>query len=117
MDSIEKISRICLVAADQSYWAEIPRNTTLAPYLDSGADGDRYPNSMPATFYDPVYTGLSEWRVYLRIDDTSTGFGATIYRRGSASSKADFMVALQGTRGPSAQDWGGNLVMCPRNNW
>ena len=108
MDGIEKLSRLSLVACDQSYDALVAKGVSkLAPYLDSGA-GDIAPNTMPASFYDPVYVGLNDWTVFDRIDDAQTGFGATIYTR-VANDKTDFMVALQGTRGPSAQDWNGNL--------
>ncbi len=107
MDGIEKLSRSSLVACDQAYQAAISNGTVLAPYPDSGA-ADAYPNTMPASFYDPVYVGLSGWTVFDRVDDPQTGFGATIYKR-VADGKTDFMVAMQGTRGPNAQDWYGNV--------
>ena len=120
MESIEKLSRICLVACDQSYWGgslsntpdqdgPIETGTVLEPHPDSGVDVDVFPNIMPATFFNPVSTGLSEWLVFDRHDDPQSGFGATIYRRINTVGTADFMVAFQGTRGPSTQDWNSNL--------
>ncbi|HSD70455.1 MAG TPA: VCBS domain-containing protein [Woeseiaceae bacterium] len=110
MDSIEKLSRFTLVASDQAYRSGIATDGSvfLAPHLDSPGI-DLFPNTMPASFFDPVFTDLSAWKIIDRIDDPSTGFGATTYRRVNADGKVDFMVALQGTRGPNAQDWGGNL--------
>ena len=58
--------------------------------------------------YDPVSIGLSDWKVEQRVDDPRTGLGYTIYKRINGS-KTDYMVAMQGTRGPSAQDWISNL--------
>lgn len=109
MDSIERLSIFTLVASDQAYWKDMPEQTVLAPYPDSG-ELDLYPSTMPAQFYDPMYVGLSEWKVAKRIDHAATGFGATIYTRDRSDGKTDFMVALQGTRGPNLQDWSGNLV-------
>lgn len=107
MDTTEKLSRYSLVACDQAYNSQVVNNvTSLAPYLDSPGT-DTPPNTMPASFYDPMYVGLNDWTVFDRIDDPRTGFGATIYKR-VANGKTDYMVAMQGTRGPSAQDWLGN---------
>ena len=115
MDNIEILSRYGLVASDQAYYAGIPENGSmwLMPFPDSGSL-DSYPNTMPAHFSDPVYVNgspvyldLGAWRVFDRIDDPLTGFGATIYKR-VADGKTDYMVALQGTRGPSMEDWFGN---------
>src|SRR3989442_9312951 len=108
MDSIEKLSKFCLVACDQSYQPDIQIGVSLSPYFDSGAI-DIYPNTMPASFFDPVFVGLSQWRVADRVNDTATGFGATIYKRTNSDGKVDFIVGMQGTRGPSPQDWSGNL--------
>jgi hypothetical protein len=110
MDGIEKLSRFSLVACDQSYLDHIAKGAPLAPHLDSGDDDRNALNTMPASYSDPIYTGLADWTVFDRVNDPVTGFGATIYKRINAAGKTDFMVALQGTRGPSAQDWAGNLA-------
>lgn len=108
MDHIEILSRYGLVASDQAYYAGIPKNGSmwLMPFTDSGST-DSYPNTMPAHFADPVYAegspvylDLGAWRVFDRIDDPRTGFGATIYKR-TEDGTTDFMVALQGTRRPA----------------
>ncbi len=120
MESVEKLSRLCLVACDQSYWGGPLSNTldengpiavdvVLAPHADSSVDMDVFPNTMPGTFYNPISTGLSEWKVFDRQDDAQSGFGATTYQRFNTDGTVDHMVAFQGTRGPSAQDWNGNL--------
>lgn len=120
MESVERLSRICLVACDQAYWGgpqsntpnalgPITAGTVLAPYADSGGATDLFPNALPAAFFNPISTGLSEWTVIDRTDDPETGFGATIYKRSNLDGTADFLVAFQGTRGPNAQDWQGNF--------
>ncbi len=102
MDAINKLSAECLVACDQSYNASLQKGNYLDQYTDGGVD------RMPATYYDPVSIGLSDWKVDQRIDDPKTGLGYTIYKRINGT-KTDYMVAMQSTRGPSAQDWIGNL--------
>src|SRR5215207_7721143 len=107
MDGIERLSSFTLVACDQAY--DTTPNSSLEHYPDSfGMPGDLYPASMPARFYDASRVGLSEWHTLERINDSTTGFGATIYAR-ARDGKTDYMVALQGTRGPNPQDWAGNL--------
>ena len=103
MDSIDKLSAECLVACDQSYQAGIARGTHLDQYLDGG--DVPLVTTMPSAFYD---MGVTDWVVDFRRDDLQTGFGATVYKRISGA-KTDYMVAMQGTRGPSAQDWNANL--------
>lgn len=102
MDAVNKLSAECLVACDQSYNASLQPGNFLDQYPDGGVD------RMPAIYYDPVGIGLSDWKVEQRVDDPQTGLGYAIYKRINGTKK-DYMVAMQGTRGPSAQDWIGNL--------
>ena len=113
------LTKILLVACDQSYWGgpesntqdprgSITGGTPLAPYLDStGPGGDASQNTMPSEWNN---LGLSSWVVFKRYDESATGFGATLYRKENADGSADYIVAMQGTRGLNIQDWGGNLI-------
>jgi hypothetical protein len=60
MDNIEKISRFCLVASDQSYQSQVAvdGSVSLAPYPDS-LGNDLFPNTMPPSFIDPVLFAIT----------------------------------------------------------
>ncbi len=100
-----------IVADDQSY------NGPTSPYYSAalmsvGApltefkDGDSA-NLMPGGWQPD----LAGWTVDKRYDESATGFGAVIYKKPSGDGTTfDYIVALQGTRGPNAQDWHGNLT-------
>lgn len=91
-----------LVADDQSYNRSATPDEALAPFTD----GDTV-NLMPGGWHDD----LTGWAVARRFDDPDTGFGAVVYKKPNGDgSKFDYIVALQGTRGPNAQDWHGNLT-------
>ena len=124
MDTITQarsdLSKVLLVACDQSYWGgpqtntpdthngPITPGTPLDKYLDSSGSGaDVFPNTMPNEWNS---LGMGQWIVQERFDDPITGFGATLYRKSNTDGSRDFIVAMQGTRGPNFQDWGGNLV-------
>ena len=62
---------------------------------------------MPSTWQS---SGLDGWVAVRRYDDSTTGFGATLYRKANADGSSDYIVAMQGTRGRNLQDWGGNLI-------
>ncbi len=91
-----------LVADDQSYNNSPTEGAPLAEFTD----GDNI-NLMPGGWKDD----LTGWTVARRFDDPDTGFGAVVYKKPSGNgTKFDYIVALQGTRGPNAQDWHGNLT-------
>jgi len=120
------LTKILLVACDQSYQPgpgsnAPPANGTvirvgdpLQPYPDNDATIDGgFNNQMPAQWYDLQLadgTRFTDWRVEQRFDDRYSGFGATVYSRVAGDGKRDYIVALQGTRGPNIQDWSGNLI-------
>src|SRR5690242_17033075 len=103
------LSKTLLIACDQSYKANIEAVSVLAPQQDSSEFGDLFPNTMPPNWSN---LDLSSWTVVPsgRTDIPQTGFGATIYGKQIADGTNDFIVAMQGTRGPNIQDWGGNLI-------
>lgn len=111
MQLTNSLLRALLVADDQSY------NGPTSPYYNASqmsvgaqltqfADGDPA-NSMPGSWQQPDLDG---WTVATdRFDDPATGFGAVVYKKPSGDGPTfDYIVALQGTRGPNAQDWHGN---------
>ena len=104
------LSKILLVASDQAYDPAVsPASTFLAQYPDSTGQGaDAFPNTMPQGWSS--LDEFDQWRVFIRRDDLATGFGATVYRKPNAGGSADYIVAMQGTRGPNIQDWSGNLI-------
>src|SRR5690242_13641891 len=100
------LTKILLVACDQSYWSGLESNnaasapitagTALAEYLDStGAGANAFPNTMPGLWNA---LGLSPWTVEKRYDDPTTGFGATLYKKANGDGTSDYIVAMQGTR-------------------
>ena len=91
------LSEILLVACDQSYNTAPPLH--LAPFSDSEKNGgaDVAPNAMPETWRN---LGLDEWIRDRRFDDPKTGFGA-VYKKDNADGSLDYIVAMQGTRGPN----------------
>jgi len=102
------LSQILLVASDQSYDADVSTGAFLSEHPDSvGLGANDYPNTMPSAWNA---LGLSDWIVKQRFNYSETGFGATIYQKANADGSADYVVALQGTRGSNIQDWGGNLI-------
>ncbi len=89
-----------LVACDQSYKTKakgVSPGDYLNYYLDT-ENGDPSDDQMPSAWS----ADLSGWTVDRRIDDAATGFGATVYRKpvDGQPGKYDYIVALQGTRGP-----------------
>ena len=112
------LSKILLVACDQSYQGgpqasppspkPIGPGDALSAFPDSRVPGgDVFPNTVPDDWRTLT---LSDWVVQQRYDEPLTGFGATLYRRATATDQADYIVAMQGTRGPNIQDWAGNLI-------
>jgi hypothetical protein len=101
------LSEILLVACDQSYDTNAVSGV-LKSFEDSNTEGaDVPPAAMPTGW---TALGLDQWNIVQRYDDANTGFGAILYRKPNADGKADYIVALQGTRGPNIQDWSGNLI-------
>lgn len=108
MELTNSLLRTLLVADDQSYEMHTPEGIPLMPYPDSplGSPADTWPDSMP----DAWQADLDSWTVAKRFDDQATGFGATVFQKDVGNGKFDYIVAMQGTRGISAQDWNGNLT-------
>lgn len=99
-----------LVACDQSYKTTangVVTGDVLTYYPDSNG-GNPGTDHMPSEWS----ADLDGWTVAKRIDDAATGFGATVYQKpvDGQSGKFDYIVALQGTRGPSMQDWNDNIT-------
>src|SRR3954470_15689728 len=92
------LSEILLVACDQSYNVNPP--IRLEPFFDSHKNGgpDIAPNAMPTSWAN---IGLSDWIFVKRYDDPKTGFGAVVYEKPNSDGSTDYIVALQGTRGPN----------------
>src|SRR5512135_1692705 len=112
------LTDILLVACDQSYRAganadpptgnPISVGDSLSSYPDSIISRiDLFPRSMPDDWRD---LSLGDWIVQSRFDEPTTGFGATLYRKSASNGLGDYIVAMQGTRGPNIQDWAGNLI-------
>ncbi|MGA8051698.1 MAG: hypothetical protein WCA09_16085 [Burkholderiales bacterium] len=112
------LTKILLVACDQSYQGgsqasppsprAIATGDPLSPYPDSPvAGGDSFPNSLPDDWRS---LSLGDWVVQERYDEPATGFGATLYSKTNGDGSAEYIVAMQGTRGPNIQDWSGNLI-------
>lgn len=109
-ESRSDLIKLLLVACDQAYESDvIPEASILAAFPDSPVPGipDAYPASLPTRW---GYVGLDKWIVYDRFDDAATGFGATLLRKKNLDGGVDYIVAMQGTRGPNIQDWSGNLI-------
>lgn len=120
------LTKMLLVACDQSYQPGSGSNTPpiggviariddpLEPYRDSDPSVDNNViNQMPEQWKSLQLTDgtrFTDWRIARRFDNRQTGFGATIFDRDAGGGKRDYIVALQGTRGPNVQDWSGNLI-------
>jgi hypothetical protein len=113
-----ELSKILLVACDQSYWGgpdtntpdiqkgPITEGTALSSYSDSAG-----PNAMPSEWNS---LGLDQWLVSQRYDDAATGLGATVYgekkfvRSRERAQPIYFMAAdgqVESVEVPSRPDW------------
>jgi YD repeat-containing protein len=107
MEITDSLLHSLLVACDQSYDPDLTQGQALASYsIDNNGDPYTGVNIMPSSWAGD----LTGWTIVNYINDDTTGFGATVYRRDAGNGTYNYIVALRGTRGLDPQNWQGNLT-------